>query len=112
LEVTFTATVPEPAFALGDCDPYAVVVPYCTYQLVARPPGTTDPVTVAVVAPIAVAGPVVALGAAATAALAKSASAAPTTTEAVSSVRSTVDKLLISRPRAWPPHVQFFADDA
>ena len=60
-----TAAVPEPAFAFAVCEPYDVDVPYWTYQVVASPPGTTDPVTVAVVAPIAVAGPVVAVGAAA-----------------------------------------------
>ena len=45
----FTAAVPEPAFAFAVCEPYDVDVPYWTYQVVASPPGTTEPVTVAVV---------------------------------------------------------------
>src|SRR3954451_22467047 len=60
-----TVAVPEPAFAFAVWEPYDVDVPYWTYHVVASPPGTTFPVTVAVVAPIAVAGPVVALCAAA-----------------------------------------------
>src|SRR4051812_18448720 len=60
-----TVAVPEPAFAFAVWEPYDVDVPYWMYHVVASPPGTTLPVTVAVVAPIAVAGPVVAVGAAA-----------------------------------------------
>ena len=38
-------------------------MPYSTYQLVASPPGSTFPVTAAVVAPTDVGAPVTALGA-------------------------------------------------
>jgi hypothetical protein len=40
-----------------------VLVPYSKYQVVARPFGSTDPATVAVVSVTAVAAPVVATGA-------------------------------------------------
>ena len=93
-----TAAVPEPAFAFAVCEPYAVVVPYWTYQVVACPPGTTLPVTVAVVAPIAVAGPVVAVGAAARAIPPKSTNVTADTATAASIVRLPV----MTPPKSWP----------
>src|SRR5690348_8367188 len=95
----FTATVPEPAFALGVSDPYDVDVPYWTDQVVACPPGTTVPVTVAVVAPTAVAGPVVAVGAAARAIPPKSTNVAADSTRAASSVRLPV---MTPPKKSWP----------
>jgi hypothetical protein len=56
---------PEPALADAVFDPYDVDFPYSTYQVVDCPPGSTLPVTVALVEPTAVVGPVVAFGAAA-----------------------------------------------
>jgi hypothetical protein len=90
----FTVAAPEPAFAFAVCEPYDVDVPYWTYQLVACPPGTTLPVTVAVVAPIAVAGPVVAVGAAARANPPKS----PSTSIDTAAMASTVRLALIKPP--------------
>jgi hypothetical protein len=72
---TSTAAVPDPALFEADFEPYDVEVPYSTSHVVAWPPGSTVPVTVAVVDPTAVVGPVVAVGAAATAVPAKTASA-------------------------------------
>src|SRR5712691_8950402 len=83
----FTTAVPEPALADVVVEPYEVDVPYSTCQLVASPPGTTDPVTVAVVDPIAVAGPVVAVGAAARALPPKLTSATAAATAAASAIR-------------------------
>src|SRR5689334_9862901 len=82
-----TVAVPEPAVAVAVFEPYDVDVPYWTYQLVDCPPGTTLPVTVAVVAPIAVAGPVVAVGAAARALAPKSTNVNAETARAASIVR-------------------------
>jgi hypothetical protein len=59
--------VPVPALVEDDFEPYPVVVPYSTHQVVAFPPGLTVPVTVADVPPTAVVGPVVTAGAAAAA---------------------------------------------
>jgi hypothetical protein len=56
--------VPDPALTADVFDPYDVVVPYSTYQVVDCPPGLTLPVTVAVVDPTAVVGPVLTVGAA------------------------------------------------
>ncbi len=64
---TSTAAEPEPALFEALFDPYDVDVPYSTTHVVACPPGSTVPVTVAVADPTAVVGPVVALGAAASA---------------------------------------------
>ena len=64
---TSTTTVPFPALRVAVREPYEVVLPYSTYQLVASPPGSTLPVTVALVPPTDVAGPVTAVGALATA---------------------------------------------
>ena len=60
--VTSTWPVPLPALRASVRVPYEAVGPYSTYQLVASPPGSTLPVTTAVVAPTDVAGPVVAAG--------------------------------------------------
>ena len=57
--------MPEPAPLDAVCEPYEVLVPYSTYQLVETPPGLTVPVTVADVAPTELTGPVIAVGAAA-----------------------------------------------
>ena len=50
--------VPEPALAVGEVEPYAVVVPYWKYQLVVRPSGLTEPVSVTEVGPAPSADPV------------------------------------------------------
>jgi hypothetical protein len=71
-----TEAVPDPALFAVVFDPYDVDVPYSTSQVVAWPPGSTAPVTVAEVDPTAVVGPVVALGA--------EASALPVSTESAS----------------------------
>jgi hypothetical protein len=62
---TETLAVPEPAPVDAVCEPYEVLPPYSTYQLVETPPGLTVPVTVADVAPTELTGPVMAVGAAA-----------------------------------------------
>jgi hypothetical protein len=85
--MVLTATLPEPAFPFGVSVPYEVDVPYSTHHVVASPPGTTVPVTVAVVDPIDVAGPVVAVGAAARAIPPKSIEATPVATTMATSVR-------------------------
>ena len=95
----FTVALPDPALAVAVFEPYAVDAPYCTYQVVASPPGTTDPVTVAVVDPMAVAGPVVAVGAAACALPPKSTSAIPAPRAAPRSLRVPV----IRPPFRSPP---------
>ena len=94
----FTAALPEPAFALAVCEAYDVDVPYSTYQVVAWPPGATVPVTVAVVAPIAVAGPVVAVGAAARAIPPKSTNVAAD----IATAASTVCLPVITPPNRGP----------
>ena len=62
---TSTAVVPFPALLAEVRDPYDALVPYSTYQLVASPPGSTRPPTMALLAPTDVAAPVTAAGAAA-----------------------------------------------
>jgi hypothetical protein len=62
-----TAALPDPALFDAVFEPYDVDVPYSTSHVVDCPPGSTLPVTVAVVDPTAVVGPVTALGAAASA---------------------------------------------
>ena len=71
---TATAAEPDPALFAAVFDPYDVPVPYSTYQVVVWPPGTTLPVTVAVVESTVVVGPVVAEGAEARATPVKTAS--------------------------------------
>ena len=66
--------VPAPALATGVFVPYAVVLPYSKYQVVAVPFGLTVPLRVAVVALSAVTGPVIAAGAVAACATAATAS--------------------------------------
>jgi adenylate kinase family enzyme len=68
---TETLPVPEPAFCVDVFEPYEVLVPYSTYQLVDWPPGFTVPPAVADVGPTAETGPVMAVGAAAYAAPAR-----------------------------------------
>jgi hypothetical protein len=63
--VTSTWAVPFPALRAPVLEPYAVVVPYSTYQLVSSPPGPTFPATTAEDAPTEVAAPVTADGVAA-----------------------------------------------
>jgi hypothetical protein len=79
--------VPEPALFAAVLEPYEVDVPYSTCHVVASPPGSTVPVTDAVVDPTAVVGPVVAVGAAAAARPAKSASATMKAAPATHDVR-------------------------
>src|SRR6266852_2068082 len=60
--VTVRSLAPEPALFDDVFDPYAVLVPYSKYQVVARPSGFTLPLSVADVGVTAVAGAVTALG--------------------------------------------------
>jgi hypothetical protein len=74
---TATSLEPLPTLVADVADPYEVLFPHSTCHVVDEPPGSTVPVTVAVLPETAVTGPVTAVGAAARAAVAP---AAATTT--------------------------------
>jgi hypothetical protein len=86
---TLAGVAPDPALFAVVCDPYDADVPYSMCHVVASPPGSTVPVTDAVVDPTAVVGPVVAVGAAASARPAKTVSATTKAAPATHDVRRT-----------------------
>src|SRR5579885_1233403 len=76
---TAIVLVPEPTPCVAVVEPYAEVVPYWKYTLVAVPFGSTVPFRVAEVVPTALADPVPAVGAVAARAETAAASAATAT---------------------------------